>query len=293
MSKYADIAASLIAMSGQDEVIVIHRSFVEFTGSLEAGAMLGQLLYWTPRAKIPGGWVAKTDEDFHKELMLSKYGVRQARAALEGMGILKTKLKKFNGSPTVHYLLDLDALSAKWTSWIQQMDFSIPQNPNCENEESLTETTTEITTETTTNIYSPPKVKKSPPKEKPKAQPPAIDPAYGAAYSAYEDHFGMLTGNNREAFYELWQEFPIPEAHAKACKLMQEYVAEKRERFYSIPLYEKILRAYVAKEYERIEVDDHASSTDDSIPPESRGPRRTGPDRDRSTEPHVYAVASE
>ena len=85
-SKYSDLVLSLITLSGgKDDVIVVHKSFVKFTGSLESGMLLGQMLYWTPRAVARGNWIAKTDREFQEELSLSRYALRQARATLEEM----------------------------------------------------------------------------------------------------------------------------------------------------------------------------------------------------------------
>lgn len=168
-----NLIASLFALTGQkDDGIFIQRAFVRFAGSLEAGILLGQLLYWTPRARLElvesdgtrsQGWIAKTDDAFADELYLSKYALRKARQSLEEMGILVTRIAKFGGTPTVHYRLDQDALVEAWTSWIEQhhppldpppapspaesrkMDLSDSQNPLCESEESFTEITTETT----------------------------------------------------------------------------------------------------------------------------------------------------
>lgn len=137
---------SLIALSGQEGVIVIRKPFVRFAGSLEAGLLLGQLLYWTPRARIPGQWIAKTDADFSDELCLSSYAVRKARKLLEDREILQTTVRKFAGNPTVHYRLDLDELQKQWVGWLSQMDIVDSQERSCENAKTLTETTTEITT---------------------------------------------------------------------------------------------------------------------------------------------------
>jgi hypothetical protein len=149
-----DLINTLISLSGDKNVVTVRKPFVQFTGSLEAGMMLSQLLYWTPKSET--GWVAKTDAEFSDELCLSKYGVRKARTEMEKRGILKTKIKKFAGTPTVHYRLDLDVLNRKWTLWIRKMDFAKSKSPPSENEESITETTTEITPETTTSSSASP-----------------------------------------------------------------------------------------------------------------------------------------
>lgn len=147
---------TLIALSGQTEVIVIRRAFVNFTDDLDAGMMLSQLLYWTPRAKLPGGWIAKSDKDWSQELCLKRYSVRKARKILLDRDLIGTKIARFDGAPTVHYRIKLDSLREQWIVWIQTMDYSKSNNPLSENEQtglseieqSLTETTTKTTTET-------------------------------------------------------------------------------------------------------------------------------------------------
>jgi len=109
--------ALLTLAGGEKEVIVIHKSFVYFTGSLEAGSLLDQLLYWTPRARIGGGWIAKSDKELQEELMLSRYSVRKARETLEKMGIIETKKAQFAGAPTIHYRIKRRALTDAWQHW--------------------------------------------------------------------------------------------------------------------------------------------------------------------------------
>src|SRR3972149_7463185 len=92
---------TLIAMTGQDNVITVHRPFVEFTGSLEGAMMLSQLLYWTPKSTM-GGWIAKSDKDWKQELCLTRYAHRKATQDLVTMGIVETQIKKFKGAPTTH-----------------------------------------------------------------------------------------------------------------------------------------------------------------------------------------------
>ena len=164
-SAYSDLIATLFALTGQEgDVLVVQRPFVRFTGSLEAGMLLAQLLYWTPRARVrlvgpegerEGRWVAKTDEEFAEELCLTRYALRKARQRLEKMGILETRVAKFAGVPTVHYRLDLEVLEAEWVAWCRDQesgggyrknDFSKSKNRSCETGRTYTETTTENTT---------------------------------------------------------------------------------------------------------------------------------------------------
>jgi hypothetical protein len=148
MTKYQDIRSTLLALAGNENAIVVHKAFVEFTGGLEAGMMLGQLLYWTPRAKRNDGFIAKSYEEWSDELCLTQYGVRKAKKVLEEMGVLETKLKKWDGAPTIHYRLDMDELDHKWICWIRKMETTKSENGNAENSESITETTSENTSNT-------------------------------------------------------------------------------------------------------------------------------------------------
>ena len=158
------LAQTLLEMAGQKNVITVHRAFVNFAGSLEAGMLLSQLLYWTPRAKE--GWIAKSDIEFTDELCLSRYALRRAREDLVTAGILETKLKRFNSAPVTHYHLKMDELQDNWIVWIRKIGLSEIEQSDClesDNplsgiEQSLTETTTETTTDITTEInISPPK----------------------------------------------------------------------------------------------------------------------------------------
>lgn len=140
---------ALIVMSGQENVITVHRATVEFLGDRDSASMLEQLLYWTPRS-TKDGWVAKTDEDWKNELFLSQYAIRKARCHLEKLGILETEVHRFNGLATVHYKLNLDALVERWDAFLRNQNpgLSKTQDRSCESERPLTEITAEITTHT-------------------------------------------------------------------------------------------------------------------------------------------------
>ncbi|HLA88146.1 MAG TPA: DnaD domain protein [Anaerolineales bacterium] len=140
---------TLISMTGQDNVITVHRPFVEFTGSLEAAMMLSQLLYWTSRSTM-GGWIAKSDKDWKKELCLTRYGHRKATETLVLMGVAETQIKKFNGAPTTHYLILWETLENEWISWLrssenERTESAKTDDGTSESELSLTETTAETT----------------------------------------------------------------------------------------------------------------------------------------------------
>lgn len=143
---------TLITMSGQENVITIHRPMVKFLGSLEAALFLEQMLYWTPRSKM-GGWVAKSDKEWQGEIFLTRYGVRSAAKVLGERKLIDVQLKRFNNSPTNHYKVNLEELETQWTAWLEALseneqtggDCMDSDTPLSENEQTLTETTPEIT----------------------------------------------------------------------------------------------------------------------------------------------------
>jgi hypothetical protein len=115
---YPPIVHTLLAMSGQDEIVIVRRSFVHLTGSLESGMMLNQLLYWQGRGARADGLLWKSDADWMEELCLSRHGVRNARARLERLGLIQTRVMRANGSPTTHYKCDLKRLEELWKSFL-------------------------------------------------------------------------------------------------------------------------------------------------------------------------------
>lgn len=134
-------------LTGNSNILTIPVELIHYTGSLDCALFLSQMLYWTERATIPGGWVYKTYKEWKKELHLSEFEVRKAVKILgkDGKGILETKLKKANGSPTVHYRLLVDRFSDSILNFLQERSSSKSVNQDSESEETLTETTTQIT----------------------------------------------------------------------------------------------------------------------------------------------------
>jgi len=122
------LAKTLIQFAGQENVIIVYRAFVDFTGNIEAAMMLSQLLYWTPRSTM-NGWIAKSDREFQEELCLSRYGIRTAKMKLEEMKLIKVRKLQFNGAPTLHYMIDMDELENQWKVRFQTIDYLKTYNP--------------------------------------------------------------------------------------------------------------------------------------------------------------------
>lgn len=105
-------------LTGQSNVLTIPRAFVEYTGTLDAALLLSQILYWSDKGR--NGWFYKTYAEWTDELVLSKYQVNKAVNILKNKGILETKIKRANGSPTLHYKLDIGLFTDSFIRFLSQ-----------------------------------------------------------------------------------------------------------------------------------------------------------------------------
>lgn len=147
MSNYEAITRLIRTFAGKDNVIGIPRAFIRFMGSLQGGALLSQLIYWSDKGGREDGWFYKTYQEWSEDIGLSEYEVRKWAKAMgeKGLGFLETRVMKANGSPTVHYRLDMQKLSESFLQFLRNEDGKT-QERNAKISDSLTETTSEITT---------------------------------------------------------------------------------------------------------------------------------------------------
>jgi hypothetical protein len=141
--------------------IAYHRAFAEIGGGACAGLMLSQVWYWTPRAKMAGGWFYKTAKEWEAETGLTVNEQKTARRRLRERGLIEEALR---GIPAkVHYRLNRPRLielltqhDESQTSSVENDKLDDAEASNLKEEKpcSITETKTEITTKTT----SPPRV---------------------------------------------------------------------------------------------------------------------------------------
>ena len=131
-------------------------------GDWNSSVLLSQLCYWDSKTKKE--WIYKTYNDWEKEIFLTKYKVDKSKTLLKRLGLIDTKIKKANGSPTVHYKVLIDNIieflnsDSKETSLsiVKKLDYPKSRNLINDNKEtslSLTETTTETTPQTTNRDY--------------------------------------------------------------------------------------------------------------------------------------------
>ncbi|GHW90028.1 ATPase [Vibrio cholerae] len=142
MARLFDVVREL---SGQSSAISIPRPYIKFCeGNHTHAAVLSQLVFWSS-TKANGEWFYKANDELADELCLSvdqvRYAIRQLKHRLGE--VIQTRVKKANGVPTSHYMIDGDRLVELLfpeTSQDSQMDsVNLPNGNgnitewNCEN----------------------------------------------------------------------------------------------------------------------------------------------------------------
>jgi hypothetical protein len=145
-TNYEAMAQLIRSFSGQENTIGVPRVYVRLMNSLEGGVFLSQLIFWSDKGGREDGWFYKTYQEWWDDINLSEYEVRKWAKVLVKQGVLETKVMRANGSPTVHYRLDM----AKFSEWILKFlrnENEKSQEPKAKIQDSITEITTETTTE--------------------------------------------------------------------------------------------------------------------------------------------------
>ncbi len=137
------------------------------SGSLNAGVMLSQALYWSQVTSDPGGWFYKTSAEWEGEIFLTARQQAKARGLLRRFSFWEETRRGVTG--TLHYRLDQVELLRALTEPVRNdgsEDLQVPKatNKSCANQGLRTHTSSrrnkeaEITSEITTrstNAISP------------------------------------------------------------------------------------------------------------------------------------------
>lgn len=113
-------------------------------GGINNALLYQQLFYWCDKGSREDGWFYKTKEDIEEETCLSRYQQDSARNYLVKLGVIKTKIKKANGAPTIHYKLDDICFGKVENLLMEKRETS--DSEKRETSDSLTESTQENTT---------------------------------------------------------------------------------------------------------------------------------------------------
>lgn len=120
MNNQQALFALIRQAAGQANVLTIPRVFITLSGSIPSALFLSQVIYWSDRSGRADGWFYKTTRDWQEEIALSRREVEAARAALKG--IIETKVMKANGVPTLHYRVNIPALTASLLELLGESD---------------------------------------------------------------------------------------------------------------------------------------------------------------------------
>jgi hypothetical protein len=132
--------------------IAVYPIYIKITGSVNAGLLLSQLMYWY--GAVNGRVFYKNDIEIMEETMLSESELRGAKAKLKTMSFINIKAK---GIPaTTHYTIDAQMLISEIEQYssvkLTKLKTRKSRNLVSEFNDTITENTTKNTTKNTTDI---------------------------------------------------------------------------------------------------------------------------------------------
>lgn len=136
----------------QEHPIAYMPIYSKITGSVTAGILLSQIVYWDGKMKHRQFY--KTDKDFCNELSMGPSELKNAKKILQTKEIVLITRK---GIPAkTHYHLNRNNLTNLLISWIKNSQQVVSKTSNNKggNKTTTTDTTTEITPEITNNNNS-------------------------------------------------------------------------------------------------------------------------------------------
>ena len=145
----------LLTLEGLGRPVAYHPGFAKMLGSVKAGLLLDQLLYWWPRRRDEKG-VYKTADEWTEETGLSRREQESARKKLREVGILIEDYDRLNHR--MYFTIEEDELQRVWTDFVHSRfdksairestkgEVGIRQKRHSSSTEITTENTTEITT---------------------------------------------------------------------------------------------------------------------------------------------------
>lgn len=161
-----------------DRVVAFHPILARIAGSVTAGLMLAQILYWAKRTLNPEGWFYKSRDEWTEETTLSRCEQETARRELRRRDFLQ---ETYRGIPKkVYFRVNVQRVCQAVSAWITNNSGAANswarKSPSClrqtvgpetghtegrkiadsevRNSPSITESTAEISSESTTDERS-------------------------------------------------------------------------------------------------------------------------------------------
>jgi len=112
MGNHESIKKIISKFSGQANQITIPRIYLDLLdGDYPAAALLNQIVYWSDKARIPGGWFYHSKYEWLEELCLTYFQVKRATLKLLNNQWIECHVRRANGTPTMHYRVNMDNLT--------------------------------------------------------------------------------------------------------------------------------------------------------------------------------------
>jgi len=118
----------LIVSSLSKRPIAFHQIYAKALGGINSALFFQQIYFWGDKGWREDGYIYKTKKQIEGETTLSIKQQDRVRRLLEKMEVIKTELIKVNGSPTLHYKVDLDILYKRIIEYSKKEETSITEN---------------------------------------------------------------------------------------------------------------------------------------------------------------------
>lgn len=138
MNNYNVMKGIIASFSGQQNTLTIPTLYIELTGDIQTALLLNQIVFWSDKSKRSDGFFYKTYGEWEQETYLTEYQVRRSVTKLKELGFVETKLKRANGSPTLHYKLEFEMLSDSILKKLKKRNLTNLRNETEETSETLT-----------------------------------------------------------------------------------------------------------------------------------------------------------
>lgn len=146
MSNQEEVRSLIAHFSGQTNIITIPKIYIEILDEYNSAAILNQIVFWSDKSARNDGYFYKTYAEWEKEVNLTEYQVRRSIKKLKELGFVETKVKKANGSPTLHYGLNKNNLSIRILEFLKY--------PTQRNSSNVTEVSSVSLTDDYTDDYN-------------------------------------------------------------------------------------------------------------------------------------------
>ena len=112
------IRTVLRELIGTNNTLVTNVLFIDFTGSHAQALLLSQMWYWQERTPNPDtSYFAKSHVEWHSEIRIEQKSLQRAVTKFKEIGILETEVRKFAGTPTLHYRLNVNKVIDQLTAF--------------------------------------------------------------------------------------------------------------------------------------------------------------------------------